>query len=71
MNMTQEIEICFFKGRKHCGKRKNPGYQHFLQFGQSFQKGSYTGTFQVVIMWERVNSLPYNPDFQRPVKKAF
>ena len=33
-NVTPKIEICFSFGRKHCGKRRNSGYQHFLIFPQ-------------------------------------
>ena len=30
MEMWSNIEICFKKGRKHCGKGEKAGYQHFL-----------------------------------------
>ena len=39
--------ICFGKGRKHCGKGENAGYQHFLLFPQCFQKTSYTESLKV------------------------
>ena len=34
INEAKKIEICFGKGRKHGGKRKNACYQHFLLFPQ-------------------------------------
>ena len=36
------------------GKGENAGYQHFLLFPQCFQKGSFSGSLKVGIVWERV-----------------
>ena len=46
-----KTEICVGKGRKHCGKRKNAGYQHFLLFPLCFQKLSFPEVLKVGIMW--------------------
>ena len=50
-------------------KGENDGFQHFLLFPQCFQKASFSGSLKVGIVWERVNCLPHNPDFQLPVVK--
>ena len=48
---ASKIEICFGKGRKHCGKGENACYQHFLLFPQCFPKPSFSESFQVGIVW--------------------
>ena len=35
---VKKKEICFGKGRKHCGKSRNAGYQHFLLFSSPEHK---------------------------------
>ena len=45
------------------GKGENAGYQHFLLFYQCFQKPSCPSLLKVEIMWERVNPLPNNINF--------
>ena len=40
------MENNFGKGRKHCGKGENEGYQHFLLFQQCFQKASILGVIK-------------------------
>ena len=45
-----KTEILSWKGRKHCGKEENAGYQHFLFFPHSFQKFSFSGSFNVRIV---------------------
>ena len=42
------------------GKGENAGNQHFLLFPQCFQKASYTGLLEVMIVWQRINSFQYH-----------
>ena len=45
-----KIEICF--GTENIvGKGENASYQHFLLYQQCFQKTSYSGLLNVVIVW--------------------
>ena len=46
-----KIEICVGKNRKHCEKRENAAYQHFLLFPQCVQKLSFPEVLKVVIVW--------------------
>ena len=48
------------------GKGETARYEQFLLFPQCFQKACFTGASKGVIVWEWVNSLPHNPDFERP-----
>ena len=47
----QSIENWVWKGRKHCGKGENAGYQQFLLFPQCFQKPSVSGSLKIGIVW--------------------
>ena len=47
VNVTTKIEICFGKGRKHCGKRTKCWLPAFSPFPTMFSKG----LFKVVIEW--------------------
>ena len=53
------------------GKGENAGYQHFLLFPGCFQKASFSGSLKVVIVWERVNSLPNNKILDLTKLKVF
>ena len=46
-----ETEILSGIGRKHCGKRRNADYHHFLLFPQCFQKAFFSGSLKVRIVW--------------------
>ena len=35
------------------GKAENAGYQHFLLFPQCFQKGTFSVSLEVGIVWQR------------------
>ena len=49
INVTEKLKFDLeIKGRKHCGKRRNAGYQHFILFRQCFQV-SDTGSLKVEI----------------------
>ena len=50
-------EICFVKGRKHCGKRRKCWLPAFSPFLTIFLKASFTGSYKVGTVWEWVNSL--------------
>ena len=50
-------------GRKHCGKRRNARYEHFLLFPQCFQKACFSGASKGIILWEWVNPLTYETHF--------
>ena len=45
------------------GKGENACNHHFLLFPKCFQKPPFSGSLKVGIVWEKVNSIPYNPDF--------
>ena len=45
------------------GKGEIARYEQFLLFPQCFQKACFLEMSKGVIVWEWVNSLPYNPDF--------
>ena len=46
----------FNKVENIVGKGKNAGYQHFLLFPQFFQEAYFSGSLNVGIVWERVNT---------------
>ena len=48
------------------GKGEIARYEHLLLFPQCFQKSCFSGASKGVVVWEWVNPLPFNPDFQRP-----
>ena len=50
VNVTKTIEICFGKGRKHCGKGEKAGYQHFFLFPQCLQKATFFVSLKVGIV---------------------
>ena len=41
INVTKKVEICFGKGRKHCGKRRKCWFPAFSPFPAMFSKGFY------------------------------
>ena len=45
------------------GKGEIARYEQFLLYPQCFQKACFPGASKGVIVWEWLNSLPYNPDF--------
>ena len=65
MNEAHMMILVFDRVEKIVGKGQNDGYQEFLLFPQNFQKAYFSRSSKVGIMWERVNPLPYNPDFER------
>ena len=38
---NRKIKICFWKGRKHCGKRRKCWFPEFSPFPTMFSKGSF------------------------------
>ena len=63
---TQMMIFVFYRVENIAGTGENTGYKHSLLSPQCFIKLPVTGSLKVVIMWERVNPLPHNPDFYRP-----
>ena len=57
LNVAKIMIYVFDGGRKHCGKRRNAGYQHFLLFPHCFQKASFLGSLKLGINWQRVNNI--------------
>ena len=53
------------------GKGEIARYEQFLLFPQCFQKACFQGASKGVVVWEWVNSLPQNPDFNDPKKETF
>ena len=41
LNLAEKIEICFGKGRKHCGKRRKCWLPAFSPFPTVFSEGFY------------------------------
>ena len=57
----------FFKWVENTvGKEEIACYKQFLLFRQCFQKACFPGVSKGVIVWEWVNPLPYNPNFNQP-----
>ena len=50
INVNEKLKCWFEKGRKHCGKGENAGYQCFLLFLQCFLKPSISGLVKVGIV---------------------
>ena len=50
MNKAQTVTAIFDKVENIVGKGENAGYQHYLLFPQCFQRASYTGSLEVVIV---------------------
>ena len=50
-------------GWKTEGKREIPSYKKFLLFQQCFQKTCNVEMYKPGFVWERIISLPHNPDF--------
>ena len=55
-----KTEILFWMGRKDCGKGENAGYQ-----------ASFSGLFEVRIVWLRFNSVPNDKILEWSKLKAF
>ena len=36
INHNSKVEMCAWKGKTHCGKGENAGYQHFLIYPEMF-----------------------------------
>ena len=53
------LEICFEKDRKQCGKRRKCWLPAFSPFPTSFQKASFSRSFKVGIVWERLLKKTY------------
>ena len=51
INVNEKLKNRVGKGKKHCGKRKNAGYQHFLLLPQCFQKPTVSQLLKVRIVW--------------------
>ena len=51
INVTKILKFVLGRVENILGKGENAGYQHFLLFPQCFQKASYTGSFEVLIVW--------------------
>ena len=50
INETEKLKFILERIENIVGKGKTAGYQHFLLFTQCFQKASYTGLLEVVIV---------------------
>ena len=57
--LSKRVENAVGKGEIAC-------YEQFLLFPQHFQKACFPGASKGVIVWEWVNSLPLNHNFQEP-----
>ena len=55
INVIENFKFVWEMVENILGNGENAGYQHFLLFLQCFQKASYTGSFKVGIVWQRVN----------------
>ena len=49
--VTQKLNFVLDEEDIIVEKRENAGYHHFLLFPQCFQKLSFTGLIEVVIVW--------------------
>ena len=54
INVTEKIEICFWKCKNMVGKGENAGFQHFLLFSQCFQKVPISRSSKVWSVWEKI-----------------
>ena len=45
--INSKSEVCYEMSRKHCGKWRKCGNQHFLLFPQCFQKGCFSRSLKV------------------------
>ena len=51
INVTEKLKFVLEMVENTVGKGENAGYQRFLLFTQYFQKLSFTGLFEVEIVW--------------------
>ena len=61
--VAQMMIYVFDRVENIVGIRENAGYQQFLLFPQCFLNLSFSGSFKVVIVWQRVNPFPNKPWF--------
>ena len=50
-NVTQNIQVMFYRIENTVGKEENAGFQHFLLFPQCSQKAFSSSASKVVIVW--------------------
>ena len=65
------MEESSFKGRKHCGKRRNCSLRAISPFPVVFSKGLYCKQVKPGLVWERVNPLPNDKILDVTKLKAF
>ena len=51
MYVAQKLKFALGRVENIVGKGENAGYQHFLLFPQCFQKGTFSGSLRVGIVW--------------------
>ena len=55
--IAEKIEICFGKGRKHCGKWRKCWLPAFSTFPAMFLKDFSSGLLMVKIVWKGLTKL--------------
>ena len=67
----RNIEICFGKGRKHCGKLRKCWLPAFSLFPQCFQKVSYTLSSKELTLFHTIPTINLNYPLVETLRKHF